>query len=405
MKSALVIRHLMLWVALAAMCQTGLAQRKNVLGTQVDFFGGAMEQQGGAGFNFATLQKRIIPIFGVSPALRISSQGANSQLDLTYAFMWLRSNNQSSLNVILHNADMNFTARLSRSARLRLAERASSSNFSAFNVSSGAGLSSADFRYAYEPALARRDSISSNANAGLDLDVGPASYLTFAASSSYLRYGNIASFGGRLSNQLRFEGNLAYSRKLSGHHTWHVKYTIAQNRFTNYGNARTHSAEMGLSLTLSPTATLALEAGPTLTQSRASNRDSLGYRASASFSKIINANRLSLHASHSSGDSTGMGSVSDIDNAGLAFSRIFGKRTMIDANLSAFRGKGRLDNPYSTRGYYGATSLAFMLNPHLFLICGGSYRKNEGAALLNSTYGLLYLSIRFSAPGLWRGSR
>ena len=65
-----------------------------------------------------------------------------------------------------------------------------------------------------------------------------------------------------------------------------------------------------------------------------------GYRASFSISHSIRSNNFSLqYFRHSTGESTGMGSVSDIDNAGLGYSRTFKKRISLNVNLSAYRGK------------------------------------------------------------------
>ena len=241
----------------------------------------------------------------------------------------------------------------------------------------------------------------------LDVDVGSASSLSFRGSSSYRHYEADASSQGWLSDQLRTEGNFVYTRKLGTHHNWSIRYSAAENRFQDYGDALTHYVGMGYSRDLSPSTRLTLEAGPSYsyTQNLTLQQNYTGYRASFSIRHSIRSNNFDLYYRHSSGDSTGIGFISDIDNAGLGFSRSFKQRISLNMNLGAYRGKGRMDNPYDSRGYDGAAALSFMLNHHWTLSLGGSYRKIEGTTSLNSAYQSAYVSLRFAAAQSRRASR
>jgi hypothetical protein len=386
-----------LFLLLFLLAPAAYAQRKNHPGAQIDFMGGGSNQIGGSNYNLAAFQSGMAPFYGVTPTLELKSLGANSELDLSCSFQWQRYNGDSVITTMSHMADMNLTARLSKTVRSRFnGSFYSAPDYTSFNVLRGIAFTPEGFRYVFEPALARRSSYTGNTLGSLDVDVGPKSYLTLGGSASYRHYDKIASRPVGLSDQLRVEGNVAFNRKLSSRHTWHVKYAAAENRYRDYGNALTHNAGLGFELELAPTVRMGLDAGPSYTQSQRLHKNLLGYHASINISKTIHANMLSLYYAHSSGDSTGLGSVSDTDNGGISFSRAFGRKVTLTANLSAFRGKGQLDNPYDSNGYYGASALSFMLNPHWFLNCGGSYRKNEGSSLLNATYEQVYLSIRYS---------
>lgn len=379
------------------------AQRKNIVGAQLDFSGGGSDQIGGNGFNVVQFQSGMAPFYGVTPTLTMKSQGANSLLDLSYSFMWQRYNGGTVMTTASHVADLKWTAQLGKGARMTFGDSFSSApDYASFNVFRGITITPEGFSYLFEPALASRTSYSNNATASLEVNVGKESSLIFGGSSSYRYYEQSAAFAGRLGNQLRTEGNFTYSRKLSSHQTWHIRYSAAENRYQQYGNTLTHSAGIGPDLELTTTLRLGLDAGPSYTQSQKLQQNFLGYHASFNISKSLNKNVFSLNFAHSSGESTGIGSISDTDSGGLGFSRVLGRRVTLTSNFQAFRGTGRLDNPYNTRGYSGAAALSMALSRYWALNFGSSYRKNEGTSVYNSAYDTVYLSIRFTAPELWR---
>jgi hypothetical protein len=379
------------------------AQRKNIMGAQLDFSGGGSNQTGGSGFNLVQFQSGIAPFYGVTPTLDMKSQGASSLLDLSYSFMWQRYNGSTVMTTTSHVADLNWTTRLSKGARMTFGDSFSSAlDSTSFNVFRGITITPQGFSYLFEPALARSSNYSNNATASLEVNVGKESSLIFGISSSYRHYEQSAAVAGQLGDQLRAEGNFAYSRKLSSHHTWHIRYSAAENRYQQYSNTLTHSAGIGFDLRPTTTLRLGLDAGLSYTQSQKLQQNFLGYNASFNISKSLNKNVFSLNFTHSSGESTGIGSTSDTDSGGLGFSRVFGRRVTLTSNLQAFRSVGRLDNPYNPRGYSGAAALSIALGRHWALNFGGSYRKNEGMSVYNSSYDNVYLSIRFTAPELWR---
>ena len=157
----------------------------------------------------------------------------------------------------------------------------------------------------------------------------PPRALSFRGSSSYRHYEADELLAGRFSDQLRTEGNFVYTRKLGTHHSWTIEYSAANNRYQDYGDTLTHHAGIGYSRDLTPSTRLALEAGPSYTQSLETAAELprlprlIQYQPQHPYS-----NNFNLYYRHSSGESTGMGSVSDIDNAGLGYSRSFKQRSI-----------------------------------------------------------------------------
>jgi hypothetical protein len=58
-----------------------------------------------------------------------------------------------------------------------------------------------------------------------------------------------------------------------------------------------------------------------------------GYNASASLRSLIKTNVFSLHYARDASDSSGLGSVSETQQAGLGVSRPFGKKASVDRHL------------------------------------------------------------------------
>ena len=59
----------------------------------------------------------------VYPTLKLDSAGANSKFDASYTFGWERFHGDSILTTMSHVANVDFSAGLSKSVRLRLADR------------------------------------------------------------------------------------------------------------------------------------------------------------------------------------------------------------------------------------------------------------------------------------------
>jgi len=82
---------------------------------------------------------------------------------------------------------------------------------------------------------------------------------------------------------------------------------------------RSHSASIVYDRELRPTMKLSLEAGPSYTEKTQTIDAYVGYVANVNVSKIFHSNRFTFYFGHRSGDSTGLGSVTDSNQGGTGF--------------------------------------------------------------------------------------
>jgi hypothetical protein len=332
--------HLWLLMLFAAMLMpdAAWAQRKNSYFAQIDLMGGGSNQIGT--YSSSQVLKEIVPFFAAYPTAMMTSAGARSSFDASYTFGWDRYNNGDQiLTTLSHVAGVNFSTSLSKSVRLQLSDSfRNAPEYSTISIFQGIAMTPEGFRYLFEPALQESITYDNNFNATLDVDVGAVSSLSFRGSSSYRHYDVSATYQGLLPDQLRSEAGMSYTRKISAHHSWSLRYTAAYSRYREYGNSLTHHTALGYSGNLSPHVTMTLEGGPSYTQSANLPDDYLGYNANFNISYAVRSNLFSLYAAHSSGDSTGIGSVSDTTSGGIVFARWFGRITSFNVNLNAFTG-------------------------------------------------------------------
>ena len=142
------------------------AQRKNTFGTQIDILGGASNQIGSGSYGAAQLQTGMAPFYAVYPTLQLNSDGANSKFDASYTFGWERFHGDSILTTMSHVANANFSASLSKSVRLLLADSFQNApQYSTISLFKGIALTPEGFRFVFEPALHKRSSFSNYASA------------------------------------------------------------------------------------------------------------------------------------------------------------------------------------------------------------------------------------------------
>src|SRR5262249_9880273 len=136
----------------------------------------------------------------------------------------------------------------------------------------------------------------------------------------------------------------------------------------------THRIQSGLSLQLS--------GGPSYVQANGQFKSYTSFNALASLQKVVKTNNtLSLYYTHSSGDSSGLGSVSDYDPGGIGFNHLIGRNTTVFLDLSAFDSRGTFGNVYRTRGLSAAASMGIPLARVLSLNWGGNYQRYDQTSL------------------------
>lgn len=383
------------------------AERKYVLGTQLDFMGGVTNSFGGPNGGQTQALQKMFPYFSLFPTIDLRSEGRSSVFTVSYSFMWERMETEPKLTAAAHMANIGLDSRLSRNLHLRLKDSFySTPDYRAYLVFKGIEDTGQDFVFVYDTLFSERASTSNNANAALDVDLTPHSSLTFEAFSSYRSYDLVSGPAlGYLSDQLRTEGSLAYSHQTSRRQTWSMKYSVAEYEFAHFTNARNHSATVEISQELAPSLKFRLEAGPSYAQSPLLQTNRLGYVVEAEISKSLHSNMIRLSYSHRPMGTTGLGSMSDIDLGSLEFYRSLGRKVNLNFSVSGLNQKARVDNPVNARWYYSSAALSYAVTKHWLLVLGGSYRRNEQFLLFGSEYKRAYVSIRFRAPELWRGSR
>jgi len=397
---------LMLCAALLVPAAGARAERKFILGTQVDFVTGGSNQMGNSSLSFSQFQKSLAFYYGVYPSLDLKATGRHSQLDCSYSALGDRFNGDQKVTSVSHAANANFALQPGRRIRLKLnGSYSSAPDYAAYSVYKGLVLIPTGFQFLFEPALAQRNSQTIQGGGSLEFDLTSRSYLTFGLSSSYRSYAKNEVFLGRLSDQLRTEGSIGYSYKLSPHRNLSFRAIVAENTYKEFGNARTESATIAYSQQLSPAFAVSFEAGPSYVVSSKQSLNYLGYLVSANISHAVRTSRVSLYYSSRAGDSTGYGSISDTQSAGLSFALPLGKRLSANSSVSVLDSKGKMDNPYSYRGLSGALDLSYSLSERWFFSLGGSYRMNEGLISLNQEYKRIFVSMRYRAPELWRFAR
>ncbi len=170
--------------------------------------------------------------------------------------------------------------------------------------------------------------------------------------------------------------------------------------------ARTQSATVVFTREPGPTWRLLLEAGPAYSTSR--NFDGrIGYTVRANVSKRVReANEFSFYYSHRPADSTGIGSVSDTHSAGAAFSRTFGRRALLNLNLSAYDARGNVATDLQLPGRDGERHARFRPRRALARRLRRQLPDagNSGPTA-DLSYERVYAMLRYSLPRLWRGSR
>jgi hypothetical protein len=389
-----VARVLIIFLISFSICGVVYAERKNYYGAGIDFMGGMSNRIGTSG---SVISDEFNPFYGAYPSVSLSSVGRHSILDLDYTFAVDRYEMTEPLTITSHTFSAGFNAQLSARTHLRLSDSFNNApDYSTINVLKGFNLTNEGFEYIFEPELYKRSSISNSAGAEFEVDLSARSSLTFSGSGSF-RYYDDSVNRSYLSNQFRIAGGLAYSRRSSEHHTWKLQYNVRQNEYRDYDPARTHSATFGFEHRLTPNTDLTIAAGPSFTERRGNQKAYFGYDVSARISWRVNVNVFSAGYAHRPGDSTGLGTASDSHQGNLAFSRIFGQKTSLRLQASAFRQSGRSTDLYDYWGVRGSMALSRQFGKHWFLTAGASYTDHERQALSYSDndYRRFYVSIGY----------
>ncbi|MEJ2111858.1 MAG: hypothetical protein P8Z37_18505 [Acidobacteriota bacterium] len=382
--------------------QNSMAERRYSLSGQLDISGGATNslqwtQQSGS---FA--QQELHAYYAVSPSLDLKTEGRNFDLDLGYGFSYNHYDQTAPLTTRSHYVRGQFSSNLSENLHLSISNRFKSTpDYISYELARNLVVFSDGFGYAYTPVPSRKFFRTNDTHGRLDWDLSPRSFLSFIVGGNYRDYEESENTQLLQNDQYRFEGSLGYNRRHSSRTTWNVRYLASKNIYKSYGSALTHSGMVGISHQLRPSVMFSFEAGPSYVTTSRSDKNYIGYAAHFRMTKTMEITQVSLFAMHRSGDSSGIGYISDTDRGGIGFVFRPIRYVNIAFNSSAYRSRQRHDLHLTLWGVDGGAQVSWVFNRFIRLGCGASYRRNEGYVTLDREYKQFYGSINLTAPEFW----
>jgi hypothetical protein len=385
------------------------AERKNTLSGEVSAVGAVDDNPRVSGLHGnITGDGTFLGTWGLYPSLALNSQGPRSLFTLSYSLGMNRVESDLELNSESHSAGVSFQADLSQKVKLKISESfILSPDFTSFNLFRGVFFTPEGVFFDYDQVALRRKSYMNSAAVGIAYEMSPRSSLSVDVKHSLRDYQEDERFRHYLSSQNRFNAGLRYTRNISERTSWNVGYSASQYIFRHYGNTRSHAAFLGLARELRPTVHLRMSAGPSYVEPTSGwtaevpgrhQGSYFGWSGDASLSKIFRTNQLTLFYRRGSGISSGLGSISDSQTAGLNFAQMLGRKLRFSSAVSAYEHLGRLDNPYNTRGYSGTAVLNFLVRTDVSVDVGASYYNQRGHQYYDLDRRRAFVSLRLLIP-------
>ncbi len=389
-----------------ALPMSALAERKYTVGTQLDFAAGGTNRPAVSGIDQIQIPREFASFYAYYPSIQLKSTGERSVFEASYVYGHYRANTDLDFESESHAVEAKYKVSVNRRLSIRLDESFETTpDFTTTEALRGIIWTGTEFRFLYYPVAVQRSSQSNYVNGGLEYDLSKKSSLDFSVSHSLRNYEDNPLFRGRLSDQYRLQGKMRFRRKLDERRSWSLEYSAAHQDFRDFENARIHTVSALYSHQLSPTLSVNFSGGPSYVETLASNRNYLGYSAYISLQKLIAPNRLSLYYSHDTGGSSGLGSVSEIDHAGLGLVRRLSRKSSITVDLSLFESRGRVDNPYKFRGASASASFGLALSNKLSMNWGAHYQRHDQTTVFRIEERRFFISMRYHAPELLRFAR
>src|SRR5262249_11590361 len=127
----------------------------------------------------------------------------------------------------------------------------------------------------------------------------------------------------------------------------------------------------------------------------------LGYNTSASFGRTKENNSFRVYYAQVTGQSSGLGSVSDTRSAGVSVSRT-SNRVRIYVDAGAFDTHGTLDNRFGTRGVQGTVTIGIPLTPKVYFQGGVQYQGYDRSSPYGFDQKRAFLSLHYENPSWLR---
>jgi hypothetical protein len=376
-------------------------ERKYTIGTTFNLIGGRTNYPLGTNGGSDQATKPLY-FYGAYPTLNLTSAGAHSVISGAYSLGMNRDETVSSGTLTSHSLLMTYSATLSKNFKIAASDSAQrtddSGTFGAFRATTPAP---EDLHFVFNPVAAGLTTTSNNATFGVEYTIDDKSSLSFSGSHRVLSYSNAQTLSSTLSNQQGMSGNMTYNRKTGANETWSVKYGVSYFDFASFQNSLTQSGQVGYSTRFGRDIDMHLSVGASQTQEVVSHLNYVGYTTSASLGKTLQNNQFSLFYNQISGDSSGLGSISNTRQVGFSLSRAQ-KNVAIVLNVSAFDTSGILDNTLNARGVQGAATLGIPLTRTWSVRAGGQIQEYDHTSAIGLSQKRVFLSLYYSNPDLFR---
>lgn len=411
----LVSLALLAWVSTGDFLQ---AQRRN-------HFGASIELVGAADDNPSMTRNRLNQIldrkyafsWSAYPSVNVQSDTTRSSFSLDYTFGYERYESKLDIESLSHMVGADYQVNLSERWKLSLGDSYTRSpDFTGFLAFRGVAFTPEGIIYDYEPIAVRRDGFQNSARFSAEYATSERSSLTFRANHSYRDYEDVPGFNHYLDTHHRYSGGAEFRRKLSERTSWVAGYNGDYYNFEQYHEARTHDAFLGIDHQLRPSLSVSLRGGPSYADPSAPSgggsvvvgpggtelevrlKSYAGYNLEAALTKVAPRTNVSLFARRSNGSNAGIGSISTNYLAGVSLSQILARKVTAKFSVIGYDYKGRLDNPFKSRGLSSTVSLEFLLSRFSSLSVGANYHDQDSDRWYNSDRRRIYVALRFFAP-------
>jgi hypothetical protein len=395
-------RKLFALLLIFAFVVSAQAQRRYTLGTSINLTAGGTNS-----FNGSTVPGATQPLFltyGGFPSVNLTTQGAHSTFDANYSYGYNRTGANNSTQS--HAGSLSLGNALSTAWKVSLSDSfMSSNNATAFNALRNV-IPDPTPIFVFSPVSSQIVSRSNSANVGASYQYTDHSSLSFSMTHNIVDYGSgDGSFGGALLNQQRIGGDISYNYKTGRQETWSLGYNTAYFNFSQSQNDYSQSGFLGYSNNIFRDFTLTITTGvseiQTLGTTTARNT---GLNSSVSLAKSIKSNSFRVHYTQASGESSGIGTLSDTRQAGLSLNHA-GRHTTEFVDVAVFDTHGILGNTLTSRGASATTSLGLVLSKDWSLQVGGLYQAYDHTSTFGFTQKQVFVSLRYNNPNLWTGPR
>jgi len=375
-------------------------QRKYVVGTTLNLTAGATN-----GLTSAIIapNQPLFFSYGAFPTITVASTGARSLVDASYSYGFNGSKSQQSYKQHSQAALINFSAPLTPQWKISVGESfQETSDASTFNALRGvtADLTSP---FVFYPVAAQILSRTNEARVLVDYRFTDRSSLALNVSHNLRTYDTRTTVQSPLSqallNQQNIAGTITYNWLASRREAWSAGYTSSYFSFKNFDNARSDEVHAGYANEIRPNLKFNLTVGLTNSKSQLAGGH-IGYNTSANLQKIIQTNAFTLYYTQTSGQTSGLGSVSDTRSAGLSWNHR--TRTLSEfVDISWFDTRPILGNSFSTSSFSATANVGMPLSRRWSLQGGGQYQRYDSKSAFGFNQKRLFVSLRYTDPALW----